>query len=142
MTPDLVVRVSSRQLNRERARQIADQDWPEDSLSVRAGGLSYLLPRPLRRGRAKGELLVMAHDILSESADWNAPAWEFEPSQIYRFVATIERLFELLPEDFTFMAAWIGSKATDDVGISRREFLELVSSNDLGNHIRYRITGG
>src|SRR5689334_17718963 len=105
MSPDLEVIIRARSMDRDAARQIEDSEWPSDALPVMAD-VPPPLSRWLDKGKAQGELFIGAHDILDYKADWNAPTWLFDPAQLHRFVATLQRLFELMPEEFELVAAW------------------------------------
>jgi hypothetical protein len=99
----------------------------------------FLLPKWLRRDGSHGELFVGAHDILDEKADWDSATWLFDPKQIPRFVATLERLYELMPMDFDLVAAW-GEEPSREQRTTRDELLGIVSDNALGNAVLYRVS--
>lgn len=140
MSPDLVVRIAAPLMDRDVARQIADSEWPSDALSVIAGGSNSVLSRWLGKDRTQGELFIGAHDILDDKADWNAPTWLFDPEQLHRFVTTLQRLFELMPDEFELLAAWIGEGPAREKRVTRSELMELVSTNELGNAVQYRVS--
>jgi hypothetical protein len=78
---------------------------------------------------------------LDEKADWDSATWLFDPKQIARFVATLERLYELMPTDFDLVAAW-GDEPSREQRITRDELLGIVSNNALGNAVLYRVSAG
>jgi hypothetical protein len=125
-------------MDRDRARRIAYSEWPSDALSVSAAPDS-VFSRWLGKGRTKGELLIGAHDILDNDADWNASTWLFDRAQLHRFSATLERLFESMPEEFERVAAWIGEGPAREQAVTRAELIRLVTRNELGNAVRYRV---
>src|SRR5439155_17675221 len=122
------------------ARQIEDSEWPSDGLSVMTDA-SPLLSTWLGKGegKAQGEFFIGAHDILDDKADWNASTWLFDPAQLHRFVATLQRLFELMPEEFELLAAWAGDEPSREQPVTRSELLRIVATNELGNAVRYRV---
>ena len=140
MSPDLVVTIVARSMDRDAARQIANSEWPSDALSVMAGAFNPTHSRWRGSDRIKGELLIGAHDILDDKADWNAPTWLFDSAQLHRFVATLQRLFELLPGEFEPIAVWVGAKPAHEQPITRSELMRIVSTNELGNAVRYRVS--
>jgi len=139
MSPDLVVTITARSMDPDAARQIEDSGWPSDALSVMTD-VSPLLSRWLGKGKAQGELFIGAHDILDDKADWNASTWLFDPAQLHRFVATLQRLFELIPEEFELVAAWGGDEPSREQPVTRSELLRIVATNELGNAVRYRVS--
>lgn len=142
MTPDLTVRVTSESMNRKAARQIASSEWPPNALWVRAGMSRALLPKWLHRDSEPAELFLGAHDILDDKADWNSATWLFDPTELPRFVATLQRLYQLMAEDFELVAAWALERPSREQRVTRRELVALVSSNKLGNAVLYRVSAG
>jgi hypothetical protein len=124
MSPDLVVTITARSMDVDAARQIEHSAWPSDALPVMTDVSPF--SRWLGNGTGQGELCIGAHDILDDKADWNASTWLFDPAQIHRFVATLQRLFELLPEEFELVAAWAGDELTREQPITRSELLRIV----------------
>ena len=137
MSPDLYVVIRSPALTKARAQAIADSPWPPDALWVRAGAKRWW--RLTQTGRLPGELFIGAHDILADAADWHAATWEFEKQGLARFEKTIRHLYELLPEEFTIEASWVGDSVVRDEVVTRQELLNLVAANRLGNRVRYRV---
>lgn len=139
MAPDLNVIVRSSTLSRRRAQAIADSSWPPDGLAVWPGAkLSWRLTSA---GFLRGRLYLAAHDVLSDSADWNSDTWQFEPGGLVRFEKTLRRLYELLPEEFTIEACWGGDAPNKYQSVTRPELLRLVSANKLGNRVLYQVGG-
>ena len=141
MSPDLEVRITSQALDQAAAQRIADSEWPPDALSVKARGHSSRLPKWLTSKKDQGELFIGAHDILHDKSDWNSETWLFAPSAIPRFIATLERLYELLPEQFELVAAW-GDKPLREQPVTRTQLVTILSNNALGNAVLYRVTAG
>jgi len=140
MSPDLEVRVTAASMNRAAARQIANSQWPFDALAVSAP--EPVLSRWMRRDATQGELFIGAHDILDDAADWNASTWLFDPTQLHRLAATLRRLFELMPVEFELIASWAGDDPAREQPITRTELMRIVSLNQLGNAVRYRVSAG
>lgn len=126
-------------MDRDAARQIATSDWPSKALSVSAGMPSSLLPKWLQGDSRMGELFIEAHDILDDKADWNSATWLFNPAEVPRFVVTLERLYELLAEDFELVASW-GDEPSREQPVTRTELMGIVSNNQLGNAVLYHVS--
>jgi hypothetical protein len=101
-----------------------------------------VLPKWLPKESAQAQLFVGAHDILDEKADWNAATWLFDPTELPRFVATLQRLYQLMAEDFELVAAWALEEPSREQRVSRSELVAIVSGNKLGNAVLYRVSAG
>lgn len=134
MSPDLIVIVRSAELTRDRAAAIAKSLWPADSLQV-----GSLPPSRSQASEGIGAISIGAHDILDDQADWNSPEWLFDPVALHRLAITIRRLFELLPEQFTLLAAWAGEQPIRELNLTRDELVAIIDQNRLGNRILYRV---
>jgi hypothetical protein len=62
--------------------------------------------------------LLGAHDILDDRADWDAETWLFDPAQLPRLAGTMRRLYELMPETFDLVAAWVGESIVRQQAVS------------------------
>jgi hypothetical protein len=51
----------------------------------------------------------------------------------------MRRLYELMPETFDLVAAWVGESIVRQQAVKRDELLELIAANRLGNRVRYRV---
>jgi hypothetical protein len=121
-----------------RARQIADSQWPLNALWVGTAGPR--LHEWLDRNRGQGELFIGAHDILHDDADWHSSIWLFDPAQLVRFDVTLERLYELVTDDFDLLAAWAGENASGEQSVTRSELSRIVAKNELGNRVLYHVS--
>jgi hypothetical protein len=142
VTPDLTVKITSQSMNRKVAGEIASSEWPPNALLVQAGTLRSLPPKRLQIGSDQVELFIGAHDILDEKADWNSATWLFDPTELPRFIATLQRLYQLMPEDFELVAAWALEEPSREQRVTRSELLAIVSSNKLANAVVYRVRAG
>jgi len=106
---------------------------------MKARGQSSRLSRRLTGKEDQGELFIGAHDLLHDKADWNSETWLFAPSALPRFIATLERLYELLPDHFELDAAW-GDKPLREQPVTRTQLVTILSSNTLGNAVLYRVS--
>ena len=134
------MRITSPALDQASARRIADSAWPPDALSVNAGAHSSRLPKWLTSKKDQGELFIGAHDILHDKADWNSETWLFAPSAIPRFIATLERLYELLSEQFELVAVWVDKPSLREQPVTRTQLVTILTNNALGNAVLYRVS--
>lgn len=124
MTPDLFITVEAPDMTREDAARMVDAAWPAGALSVAADS---------------EKLVLGAHDILDDRADWQADMWLLDPDGLGRLVGTLQRLFELWPRRFTLLAAWAGDEPAERRAITRQQLIELVRQNRLGNRALYQV---
>ena len=141
MSPDLELRITSQALDQAAAQRIADSEWPPNGLSVKAGRHTSRLSKSLTSERDQGELFIGAHHILHDKADWNSGTWLFAPTASPRFIATLDRLYELLPDQFELVAAW-GDKPLREKPVTRTQLVTILSNNALGNAVVYRVSAG
>jgi hypothetical protein len=139
VTPDLVLSVQSSELSRERAATIAESSWPPGAVRVVADSPTPRSRLARARRGSPGILYLGAHDILDDRADWDAETWLFDPAQLSRLADTIRRLYELMPERFELIAAWVGESTVRQEAVGRDELLELIAGNRLGNRVCYRV---
>lgn len=129
-------------MTRKAAREIAGSEWPPNALWVQAGMSRSLLPKWFHNESVQAELFVGAHDILDENADWNSATWLFDPTELPRFVATLQHLYQLMAEEFDLVAAWALEEPSREQRVTRSELVAIVSGNKLGNAVLYRVSAG
>lgn len=136
MTPDLVTEVQCEALEDARVRTILN-------LNRDASGVLPILPDSYwtLRGRkyAPRFEFVTFHDYLGDEADWDAPTWIFEPEGLRLLRDTMEWLYPLVPETFTFQAVWTGDPIQEEREVSRKDLLNVISRDEIGTHSRYRV---
>jgi len=97
--------------------------------------------RPPRGALHFSQLPGCSCDLMSDSADWNAEAWDLTP----RALAGLEQAVMVLIRDarrFTFLAHWLGGDEPPTVAaVSGRELLRDIRENRVRNNVLYKIGG-
>lgn len=134
MAPDLQLRILVANLTWDRAEQITQATQVQGALVLETG------PRRVFFRAQRPRLFSWdVHDLLAESADWNAETWDMEATELPRLVRTLEILFDQIPERFAVEVMWVGDEATGDRAVSRVELLDIARQGTFGTHVRYRV---
>ncbi len=136
MSPDLQLRILIDGLDWERAEGIARATRVEGAVPIDTGPRRFLF-----REQPPSLLSWAVHDLLADSADWNAEAWDLEPRELLRLARTFEILFDRIPEEFAVELMWAGDGVTQERAVSRPEMLDIVRRGRIGTTVRYRIRG-
>ncbi len=104
-----------------------------------SGASRYRALRFLSLRQPPSLLLGDIHDLLADTANWNAETWDLEAGELPRLVRTFEILFEQIPEQFGVEVMWAGDKTTEERMVSREQMLEIVRQGRFGTTVRYRI---
>ena len=134
MSPDLQMRILVSGLDRDRAERIVRATQAEEAVPV-----STRPRRSLLHAQPPSLVSWAVHDLLADSADWNAETWDMEADKLPRLVRTFEILFAQIPEEFTVEVMWVGEEATEERMVSREQMIDLIRRGKLGTTVRYRI---
>lgn len=77
--------------------------------------------------------------LLSDDAEWDAPAWAMQPDFLAPLAGAIRVLGELLPQGFTFRATWVGSEVREERDLTADELAGIALSSQLNEFTRYRV---
>lgn len=134
MSPDLGMRILIENLDWDRARTIARATQVEGSVPVYTGPQRFLFrAQPPELGT------IAVHDLLADSADWNAETWDMEPEQLPRLVRTFEILFTQISGGFSIEVMWAGDEPRKEHAVSREEMLDIVRRGKIATRTRYHI---
>jgi len=135
MSPDLQLRILIDNLDWDRAEQIAQATQGEGTVPISTGPRrSFFRPCPPSLSSWS------VHDLLADSADWNAETWDMEASELPCLVHTFEILFEQIPEAFVVEVLWVGDKATEALPVSREQMLDIARQGKFGTKTRYLVS--
>ena len=84
-------------------------------------------------------LRLWLHDMLTDSADWNADTWEFNQSGLDTLAGFIELFSNKLGKDFSFQAIWAGDKVEINKELTVGELIQIVKSNNIGTKTKYLV---
>lgn len=130
MSPDLETIIRGPALDKRRAKQIERESRKADVLRIRAETAL------LRREAVLS--LPTVHRFLTDDADPNAVVWSMRHERLEELAATLEWLYEELPEEFTFEALWVGEAPTEKL-VSRAELARIVRAGRIETRARYRV---
>ena len=134
MSPDLQMRILISDLDWDRAERIARATQVEGAVPVETGPRRFLF-----LGQPPRLLSWAVHDLLADSADWNAQTWDLEADAMPRLARTFEILFDQIPEEFAVEMMWAGEEAPEERLVSRQQMLDIVRQGRFGTTVRYRI---
>ena len=134
MSPDLQLRIFVAGLDWNRAEKIAPATQVEEAVPIGTGPR-----RSFFRALPPSLLSWEVHDLLAESADWNAETWDMETAELPRLVHTFEILFEHIPEEFAIEVMWVGDAATEERVVSRLQLLDIAGQGRFGTAVRYHV---
>lgn len=133
MSPDLQLRILVDNLDWDRAEQIAQATQVAGAVPIGTGPRrSFFRPRPRLSSWS-------VHDLLAESADWDAETWDMEAPGLPRLVHTFEILFQQIPEAFAVEVLWVGDHATEIRSVSREQMLDSARQGKFGTKTRYLV---
>lgn len=136
MSPDLELRLLVDDLDWPRAESIARSTWQDGAVPVGTGPhRQFFRSQPPRLGSWD------VHDLLAETADWNAETWDMQPDKLSLLVGTFEILFREIPEPFAVEITWAGDDISEERHVSRPDMLDIVRKGAIGTHTRYCIAG-
>jgi len=82
---------------------------------------------------------VGGHHLLTDEAEWDAPAWDMDPQLLPLLAATIDVLADALPQGFAFRATWTGSEVRAERDLSAAQLRDVILSSSLNGFTRYVV---
>ena len=82
---------------------------------------------------------VDLHDALTDSADWNAPYWDFHKENLQSFRSRLIEEFEAAPEGLIVSAIWAGDSVEEQINLSIDDFLSCLDAGRIGTRTKYLI---
>ncbi len=108
------------------------------SLQPPASASLCSLPRGAGPALRMPENVADVH-LLSDEAEWDAPAWAMEPELLPPFAEAVRVLGEELPQGFALRATWVGSEVREKRVLGAHELAELVLASQLNKFTRYGV---
>jgi len=84
-------------------------------------------------------LSLWLHDMLTDSADWNADIWDFNQSGLDALAGFIELFSNKFGKDFSFQAIWAGDEVEVNKELSVDELIQVVKLNNIGTKTKYLV---
>ena len=79
------------------------------------------------------------HDMLTDSADWNADTWDFNQSGLDALASFIELFSKKIGKDFSFEAIWAGDKVEINKELTINELIRIIKSDNIGTKTKYLV---
>ena len=80
-----------------------------------------------------------ACSMLTDETDWNAPAWDIQPTLLLPLANSLEFISKWAADGLTFEALWAGDKPEKNLEVSPDELLGIVRENRVGTKTRYTV---
>lgn len=136
----LTISIQLPTVSKQIAKGLEGGNGSVDQLDIRFDGTASLF------GRGDPRLSISeaggggcACSMLTEQADWNAPAWDVRPELLQPLANTLAFISERAPAGFVLEALWAGDNPEKSVEISIDDLLDLVRENRMGTKTRYIV---
>jgi hypothetical protein len=113
--------------------------WPVRFSPLRRRRLALFGPREVGPTLSMPEQLDRERHLLSEHAEWDAPAWAMQPDLLPPLADAVRVLGEELPQGFTLRATWTGSEVRDEQVLTVEALASLVLAAQLNEFTSYRV---
>jgi hypothetical protein len=80
-----------------------------------------------------------ACSLLSDDADWNAPAWAMEAHLRPKLAATLTAIGQAITCPMVLEALWAGDSPSETVDLDLEVLSDLAARSQLGTKTRYRV---
>jgi hypothetical protein len=77
--------------------------------------------------------------FLADTADWDAPTWDMEPSTLPRLVGILRRIHEETSSGFSFEAIWLSDSPAEEHRVTIEELVRIAEESKLGTKTRYLV---
>ena len=113
--------------------------WPVCFAPRHRRRLALFGPREVGAALWVPEKLDSDRQLLSDDAEWAAPACAMKPELLPSFADAIRVLGEELTQGFALRATWGGSEVREERILSAEELADLVLASQLNEFARYRV---
>ena len=124
---------------KQEAERLATQRSSTDKLEIHFEGTASFF------GRGNPRLSIYeagegcACSMLTDDADWNAPAWDIQPKLLLPLANSLAYISERAVNGFILEALWAGDKPEKNLELSPAELLSVVRENRVGTKTRYIV---
>jgi hypothetical protein len=120
----------------------AEKAWPVGFRPRHRRRLALFGPREVEPVLSLPDRLDDDHELLSDEASWDAPAWAMVPELLPSFAAAIRILGQELPQGFVLRATWEGSEVRHEKVLDAEALADLALASQLNEFTRYRVPAG
>jgi hypothetical protein len=124
---------------RQEAERLASQRSSSEKLEIHFEGTASFFGRgnPLLSISEAGE--GCACSMLTDEADWNAPAWDIQSTLLLPLADSLAYISERAANGLILEALWAGDKPEKNLELSPDELLSIVRENRVGTKTRYIV---
>lgn len=124
---------------KQEAESLASQRGTSEKLEIHFEGTASFFGRGNPRLSISEAGEGCACSMLTDDADWNAPAWDIQPTLLPHLANSLALISDRASEGFTFEALWAGDKPEKYLEVSPNELLSIVRENRVGTKTRYIV---
>ena len=135
----LTIAIEIPMMPKDEARRLAGQHRPSENVDLHFEGTASFAGRGNPRLSLSEAGEGCACSMLTDDADWNAPAWDIRPVLLPYLANTLRFISERAPNGFILEALWAGDKPGENLELSLDELLNLVRANRIGTRARYNV---
>ena len=121
------------------AERLASQGGSSGSVDIHFEGTASLFGRGNPRLSISEAGEGCACSMLTDGADWNAPAWDIRPALLPHLANALALISGRAPNGFILEALWAGDKPQESHESSLEELMNIVRANRIGTKARYIV---
>ncbi len=80
-----------------------------------------------------------ACSLLTDDADWDAPAWDMHELALPKLASTLRKLRDSCSQGFVFEAMWIGDAPAEERRVTIDELVEIIREGKVGTKTKYHV---
>lgn len=127
---------------KQEAESLASQRGTSEKLEIQFEGTASFFGRGNPRLSISEAGEGCACSMLTDDADWNAPAWDIQPTLLPHLANSLAFISERASQGFIFEALWAGDRPEKNLEVSPDELLSIVQENRVGTKTRYIVRSG
>ena len=126
-------------MSKQEAERLARQSTSSEKLEIHFEGTASFFGRGNPRLSISEAGEGCACSMLTDDADWNAPAWDIQPTLLLPLSNLVRYISERASNGLILEALWAGDKPEKNLELSPDELLSVVRENRVGTKTRYIV---
>ena len=126
-------------LPKQEAERLASQRGPSEKLEIHFEGTASFFGRGDPRLSISEAGEGRACSMLTDEAEWGAPAWDIQPTLLPHLADSLAFISERAAHGLILEALWAGDKPEKNLEVSPDELLSIVRENRVGTKTRYIV---
>jgi len=124
---------------KQEAERLASQHGSSEKLEIHFEGTASFFGRGHPRLSISEAGEGCACSMLTDEADWNAPAWDIQPTLLPPLANSLAFISERAANGLILEALWAGDRPEKNLKVSPDELLSIVRENRIGTKTRYIV---